>query len=59
MKAMRNDRASYKTRAVIGSPKPLTPSSGAGVGRQDFVVDRNGYFIWPKSLTTDSRKGRK
>ena len=60
MKVVKNDRASYKTRAVNGSPKPVGASVSNEVGnRHDFMVDRNGYFVWQKSQTKAPPKSLK
>jgi len=57
MKSVKNDRASYRTRAVIGNPKAVGFVAGdRDNNRPDFVVDRNGYFIWPKSPVKERRK---
>ena len=57
MKALKNDRASYKTRAAIGSPKSNAGAKSAAMAvRTDFSVDRAGYFVWSKSPKTSSGK---
>lgn len=59
MKAIKNDRASYKTRAAIGCPKPIIDAKSATVARTGhFVVDRNGYFVWSKSPKAGSGESR-
>jgi hypothetical protein len=58
MKSLKNDRSSYKSRSLIGNPKPLAPASSVkGTDRNDFAVDSNGYFIWRKPASM-SRKCR-
>ncbi len=60
MKVIKNDRASYKTRAIIGSPKPVGCLDGNAVGnRHNFVVDRNGYFVWQKAQAKSTSNGSK
>ena len=60
MKAIKNDRASYKTRASIGSQKPIIGTKCAATAdRAGFLVDRNGYFVWTQSPKIGSEKSRK
>lgn len=57
MKLIKNDRASYKTRAVIGGAKSLSDTSKAkNRERTDFRVDSCGYFIWQGSNKPAGRK---
>lgn len=57
MKPVKNDRASYKTRAVIGGAKSLS-DTGKVKSREcsDFRVDSTGYFVWKGSSKPAGRK---
>lgn len=59
MKVVRNDRASYITRAIKGGAKSSNSPSVPKVGnRSDFVVDQFGYFVWTTPVASLDKKRR-
>ena len=48
MKTIKNDRASYRSRAVIGGLKEAKTPKKEDPKRQDFDVDSRGYLVWGK-----------
>lgn len=46
MKTIKNDRVSYKSRAVIGGLKGEKTPKKEDPKRRDFDVDPRGYLVW-------------
>lgn len=47
---IRNEKASYRTRSVLAGANVTPPNlkEEALRPRENFKVDANGYFIWPR-----------
>lgn len=47
---IRNEKAKYQTRSVLGGANVTAPISKEGVlrPRDNFKVDAAGYFVWPR-----------
>ena len=57
MKTIKNDRASFRTRAVIGGSKTgVATEKSRELNRQDFRVDERGYFSWGDDKKSGTRK---
>lgn len=54
MEKVKNRRASYLSRSVIGGSKRVAENKRKKETESnvDFVVDRFGYFIWRRAKTT-------
>lgn len=59
MKAVKNDRASYVTRAIKGGAKSSNSPNVPKVGiKADFIVDQFGYFVWTTPVASLDKKRR-
>lgn len=58
MKAIKNDRASYVARSVIGGAKSCasTAKSDPEKKRDDFRVDSMGYFNWQRTAKSQVKR---